>query len=541
MKADLILKGNAIYDSVGKTPKSGFVAIGGNKIIGIGPLNKMDAFTGPETKIIDAKDKLIMPGFNDNHTHLIMAGMYQVCVNLIDGKSEDEVCKMVADFEKEHPSKGDWVIGFGWYHVFWDNKQLPTKQSLDALFPDRPVFLLNAEAHGAWVNSKALEIAGVTKDTPDPFGGSFARDDNGEPTGFLYEEAVAAVTPYVFNFTEEQEKEYLRAYMKSAAEFGITSVTDVQPYFGVDMGNLETYSQLDKKGELSIRVHAAPNLLGDLDDILKLRAKYNSEKVRVDHLKQFLDGVSTTHTALVLEEYTDAPGNTGISLSPLEAIEKAVPEAHKRGFSVKLHSCGDKSCRYALDYFENAINLYGKNKQCRHAIEHIEMISDADIPRIKELEIIPSMQPEHIAITQTFAENPYPITIGEARANKTWPLKTMLKMAGVIAIGTDCPVVSNNPFLEIFRAVTRVHNDGKPEGGWNPTEKLTLDEVLTGYTYGSAYAALRENELGTLEVGKFADIIVLDQNLFELDDSWKILDTKVDLTIMDGNVVFKRD
>ena len=192
----------------------------------------------------------------------------------------------------------------------------------------------------------------------------------------------------------------------------------------------------------------------------------------------------------------------------------------------------------ALDYYENAIKMYGKS-QCRHAIEHVEMLSEEDLPRLGELGIIPSVQPEHIALTQGFDENPYPVTLGKARADKTWPLKSLYDTAGVLAIGSDCPVVDNDPFLEIYRAVTRLHNDGKPEGGWNPTEKLSMYEVLRSYTYGSAYGVNREQELGTLEAGKFADLIVISKNLFAIDPS-EIRDCHVEMTMMDGSVIYER-
>jgi predicted amidohydrolase YtcJ len=255
-------------------------------------------------------------------------------------------------------------------------------------------------------------------------------------------------------------------------------------------------------------------------------------------VKQFLDGVPTTHTALVLADYADAPGNKGTALFDLAAIAKAVPEAHRRGLSVKLHSCGDASLRLGLDCYENAIKLHGKNAT-RHAIEHCEMVSEEDIPRFGALGVVPSVQPEHVALTQIFSENPYPIVLGKERADKTWPYKRLLKSAGVLAIGSDCPVVDNNPFLEIYRAVTRLHNDGEPAGGWNPTEKLTLAEILKCYTWGSAYGVSRETELGTLTPGKFADIVVLDRNLFTADES-VLIDGKVDLTIMGGRVVYER-
>ena len=380
---------------------------------------------------------------------------------------------MVKESVDRSGEKEGWIIGFSWYHVFWENKTLPTKKSLDEYFPDRPVFLVNAEAHGAWVNSKALELAGITRDTPDPFGGEIARDEKGEATGFLYESAIGLVSRYALVFTPEEEKSLIRAYQEGAKAYGITAVNDVQPYFHGNMGDLEVYSEMDKSGELTVRIHAAPNLLGELDEVVAWRTKYRSDKLRVEQLKQFLDGVSTTHTALVLEEYEDAPGNFGIPLSDTEAIRNAVPEAHKRGFSVKLHSCGDKSARMALDLYENAIKQHGKN-ETRHAIEHVEMIKAEDIPRFGKLGVIPSVQPEHIALTQTFAENPYSVTLGKERADQTWPLKSLYNSAGLLAIGSDCPVVDNNPFLEIYRGITRLHNDGQPQGGWNPEEKLSL-------------------------------------------------------------------
>lgn len=538
MYADMLIKSKRIFDSIKEKPFDGYVAIKGNRILAVGQGIEPDQIAGPDTRVFEFGEELVMTGFHDSHTHLLMAGMFQTYVNLANARSEEEAVLMVKEAADENQDKEGWVIGFSWYHVFWDIKELPTRKSLDRYFPHRPVFLLNAEAHGAWVNSKALEIAGITKDTPDPFGGEIARDEDGEATGFLYESAVGLVSKYALSFNEEEEKVLIQAFQKSAGAYGITSVNDVQPYFHGNMGNLAVYHDMDRKGELTVRIHAAPDLLGDLDQVNEWRERYSSEKLKVNHLKQFLDGVSTTHTALVLDEYADLPGSYGISLNDTQAIRDAVPEAHKRGFSVKLHSCGDKSARMALDYYENAINLHGKN-QCRHAIEHVELIAEEDIPRFGAMGIIPSVQPEHIALTQAFDENPYPVTLGEDRASRTWPLKSLYDSAGILAIGSDCPVVDNNPFLEIYRGVTRLHNDGKPEGGWNPFEKLTMYEVLRSYTYGSAYGALREQELGSLEPGKFADIVVIDRDLFSVDPS-EIKDSKVLLTIMDGKVVFER-
>lgn len=537
MKADLIITSQSVFDSMEEAPYPGYVAIRGNRILEVGKGAVPEALVGENTRQKNYNKEMVMAGFHDSHTHLLMAGMFKTFVNLADARSEEEAAKMVFEASKNNPEGEGWIIGFSWYHVFWDNRQLPEKVSLDKYFPDRPVCLINAEAHGAWVNSEALRIAGITEATPDPFGGEIQRNEKGEATGFLYESAVGLVGIHAFKLNQSQEKSIIRSFLRGAAENGITSINDVQPYFHGNMGDLAVYSEMDKSGELTVRIHAAPDLMGNLDQVEEWQKMYTSDKLKIDMLKQFLDGVCTTHTALVLEEYSDAPGNMGISLTDTEAIKNAVPEAHRRGFSVKLHSCGDKSARMALDFYAEAVQRYGKNK-CRHAIEHIEMLSPEDLPRFRELGIIPSVQPEHIALTQTFRENPYPIVLGEERASKTWPFKDLYDTAGVLAIGSDCPVVDNNPFLEIYRGITRLHNDGKPEGGWNPGQRLSLYEMLRSYTYGSAYGVRRETELGSLEKGKFADVIVLDRDLFSVSHD-KIMDTKVILTVMNGDIIFE--
>ena len=538
MTADMIIKGNAIFDSVSDKPFAGFVAVKGNRIAAVGKdMESISQYVGDDTKIIDAGDRLVMPGFHDSHTHLILAGMYKTYPNLGSARSEERAAVMLKDYYDGQPGDG-WVYGFNWYHVFWDKKELPRKETLDRYFPDRPVFLINAEAHGAWVNSLALEIAGVTADTPDPFGGEIARDENGEPTGFLYESAIEYVAAHALIFTEEQEKTFLRKYMADAAELGITGVVDVQPYFGKDLGSLDVYTGMESDGELTVRITAAANLLGDLDEALENSKKYCTEKVRAHMLKQFVDGVITTHTALLLEDYTDAPGNRGTQLSELEKIDAAVQEGHKRGLWIKIHAIGDRAIRFTIDSYEKAIKTYGANG-CRHAIEHVEMVTDSDIERFGQLGLIPSVQPEHIGLMPTWEGEEYRVNIGEERAGRTWSFRSLLESAGVLAIGSDCPVVDNNPFYAIHRGVTRLHDDGLPEGGWNPTQKLTVADILRGYTLGSAYGNGREDELGTLEEGKFADIAVIDRNLFETEPK-DIRGAHVDMTIMDGKVIFER-
>lgn len=535
MKAELILKGNAVFDGLNDAPAPGFVAVQGNRILAVGGLEEWREYSGPETNVVDGGNKLIMPGFHDSHTHLLLAGMYKIYPNLGSARSEEETALQVKEYYDQNPGEG-WCYGFNWYHVYWENQTLPHRKTLDKYFPHRPVFLLNAEAHGAWVNTKALEMAGITKETPDPFGGEIHRDAEGEATGFLYEAAIGLVAHLALDFTKTQEQVFVKKYTEEATRLGITSVVDVQPYFGRDLGSLEAYAALEEKGELDIRITAAANLLGDLDKALENSKKYRSGKLRAHMLKQFVDGVITTHTALLLEDYHDAPGNRGQQLFELEKIQAAILEAHRRGLWIKIHAIGDRAIRLTLDSYEEAQKRFGK-MGTRHAIEHVELIHPDDTPRFGELGLIPSVQPEHLGLMPTWEGEEYRKNLGEERAATTWPFKTLLKHAGVLALGSDCPVVDNNPFLALHRAITRVHDDGLPRGGWNPHEKLTLAEALRGYTWGSAYGVGREDELGTLEPGKLADIIVIDRNLFEVSPE-EIRQSKVEMTVMDGKVVF---
>ncbi|MDR1292303.1 MAG: amidohydrolase, partial [Clostridiales Family XIII bacterium] len=539
MQNEMLIRNAMVFDGVRDDAFAGYVAVGGGRILSVGPGDGAEYERGG-VRVVDANGGTVMAGFHDSHTHLLMAGMFDTHVNLAGCRSEAEsVAKVAASAEA---AADTWVIGFGWHDAFWDEKRLPTFKSLDAAFPNRPVMLLNAEAHGVWVNSRALEIAGIGAHTEDPFGGEIVRLIGGRPSGVLLEGACGLVTRYAYEFDADREKALIRSFMRRAAAYGVTSVNDVMPFFHGNIGHIPVYSDMDRAGELTVRIHAAPDLLGDLDEVLSWQSGYSSDRLRVAHVKQFLDGVSTAHTALMLEPYSDSAGGTGARLFPLDEIREAVSEAHRRGLSVKLHSCGDASVRFALDCYEEAIRRYGDGRS-RHAIEHCELVADADIPRFGNLGVLPSVQPEHLALTRTFAENPYRVTMGEARAARTWPLKSLLLSAGRLSIGSDCPVTDNNPFPGIYRAVTRVHDDGEPKGGWNPAEKLTLAEVLRGYTIGSAWGALRAHELGSLEPGKFADIAVIDRDLFaaaRAGDYESIKEAQTNLTIMDGKVVYER-
>lgn len=537
--ADIVLRSEAVFDSVQEEPFHGFVAITGNRITGIGPADLAKEHIGPETRVFEMGNRLILPGFHDSHVHLIMANFLTMHVNLYDTKSENDAVMTLKTFTEEHPEqKNDaWLYGMGWYHVLWGTETLPTKRSLDRVFPDQPVFLIDAEGHGVWVNSKALSIAGITKETPDPSNGRIERFSDGEPTGYFDEGAIPLVSQYAFDFSEKQIRNYVMAFQQYAACNGVTSVNDMIPYYSVNVGDPNVYRKMEEDGSLEIRIHAAVNLLDNLEEIEKESHEYSGTKVKANLVKQFADGVLNTHTALLLEDYSDIPGEKGKQYCDLDELEPAILKAHQLGLSVRVHCIGDRTVRFALDCFEKAIDQYGKGKG-RHAIEHIETVNQQDIPRFARLGVIPSVQPEHMGLFPSWESEGYRTLLGEDRAWKVWPFRSLRASAGRLAVGTDCPVVGLNPFANIYRALTRLHDDGSPEGGWNGSEKLTLPEVLKGYTIDAAYAVSRDHEMGSLEVGKLADLVVVDRNLFA-ESPESIREASAFLTIADGRIVYQ--
>lgn len=539
-KADTILMGGTLFCGQGLPQDMDFVAIKENKIIGIGKTGEEGSYLGQETRVISLhKNQLVIPGLHDNHIHLIQAGMLEKYVDLNGTTSQAEAAEKVKTFADTIP-KEEWILGFGWARMSWEDKDMPQASTLDRVLPDRPVLLLDSELHGAWANSKAFEICGIDKHTKDPAYGMIDRDEEGNPSGYLYETALSLVAKHAFEFKEETLEQLIYLYTERANQYGITATSDMTPYLGLNLAYESIYYRLSRESKLTVRVHAARNLFEDMDEFLNIKKEAEKNDLgfyRVNYMKQFLDGVITNHTALMLEPYADLPEEKGGALLDLENLNHAVELAHKNNVSVRLHACGDGAVRVALETFSNAIKKYGKTR-ARHQIEHIEVIAPADLARFKKLGVIASVQPEHIVSgIDTFSNNCYPEVLGGAREKYTWPFKSLLKEGAVLACGSDAPVVEGNPFLGMYCGLTRLHPDGTPEGGWNPQEALSIEELLHGYTYGAAYAEGREGELGTLEVGKLADIAVINQNLLQSTPD-QVKDAKAIFTMVDGRIVY---
>lgn len=523
-KADIVISGKSVFTKDYPVPAS--ILIKDNKIIEVVELGDFASFIGEKTKLYDFGEQLIMPGFHDFHIHLLMGGLLNDSVRLHTARSAKEAAQMVKEYAEKNPDD-PFVIGCSWEQNQWEEGE-PHRSFLDEVIPDRPVLLYQAEFHSAWVNSKALEMAGINRNTENPPYGEIIKNEKGEPTGLLLEHAVGLVTK-VLPISLEKKEKLLDRFLAEAAKYGVTSVHDLLRVPDMSVEEAEMYSTYEEKGKLTSRIHFVAPLTGELELAKRLREKYTSNMVQFCGFKQFADGVTTSYTAYLQEPYTNNPGVRGSTVFPAEDLKKWTVDADKEGFRVRFHCIGDGAVQLALDWFEAAQQENGK-RDARHAIEHVEMIHPDDIQRFNQLGVLASVQPEHINVAP---RDVYEELIGEERMNYNFLLKTMMDHGTTMVFGSDYPVVGLNPLPAIYRAVTRMDDEGAV---WDERERISLKDALLAYTAAPAYGSFREKELGTIEAGKLADIIVLDRNLFAVPHE-EIKEAKVVFTMVDGKVV----
>ncbi len=537
MIAEIVLKSRAIFTGTADRTLDGGIAVAANRIIAVEEGQGIEAYIGESTKVWDFGDQFVMAGFSDAHMHFFegsMAASQYMYDELDRSVSEEDCIRMVVEYDRQNPGL-ERILATGWLLVNWETGELPSRKLLDEAFPEKPVYLLCADGHTFWLNGAALRECGITAETEVGFG-EICKDEQGELTGILIEmEACGLAWNRIYEPEETVMREIQTDFTKKAARYGITSMCDMSSKTmpEEDYKLYRIACELSEEKKLLTRLHLYPSL-GTGDDFslqLALREKYHSGKVQVSGLKQFVDGVTTTYTAWMLEPYTDRPETCGEPNYPQEVYRNSILAANKAGFGVRLHTLGDASIHMALDIFEESNRLYG-NSEIQNCLEHCESISEDDIERFGRLNVIPSAQPYHlIADAEEKLER-----VGLKRSQLEWPFKTLLKNGAILAFGTDYPVVSLNPFLEIYAAVTRCDESDNPIGV-NPQERLTVAEALRGYTYGAACSHNRGHELGTLESGKLADIIVVDRNLMTVQ-ARELLDAKVVFTMMDGQIVY---
>lgn len=535
MSADIVIKSNGVFSGIEKTPFKGGVAIEGNRIAAVGDDNLIDSYIGTNTRIFEYGDCLVMPGLVEGHGHFPL-GAYTSSKYFLSGLEsttcEEEAVERLKEFADKNPDM-ERLVGQGWFPINWDNAPLPTKHSLDAVVPDRPVYLNAADGHTVWMNSKALEEAKIPKEDDAPFAEFIDKDENGELTGTIHDDAGLEYTwVLTTGIPDDIGYETQSELLKKVTAKGITMWNDLS---GVGEGvRYEPLERIENEGKLKVRVNISDglNLKCDYSRAKELAKRFHSPFLQLHCIKGAFDGVTSTYTGFLQKPYADKPETCGSTAHTYEEYRDAILAANKEGLSVRLHCIGDGAVHWALDIYEESTKV-NDCSEIRNCVEHIESIDWNDVPRFAQLNVVASMQPAHLPLDA----NEQKIRLGEERWKTGWVFKSLLEADAILAFGTDFSVVDFDPFPNIYYAVTRNGYDHKPTGN-NPEQKISLYDTLRAYTWGGAYSCHREHEVGTLEQGKLADVIVLDRNLFTIDVE-DIPDTKVLLTMVDGEVVYQ--
>jgi predicted amidohydrolase YtcJ len=539
---DIIIHNAKVYTADGDGTVADAVAIRGNQILRVGGEREVTRLRRPQTTVIDAKGAAVLPGFNDAHIHALSNLITPDVVDLTGATTLDEIQSRIKLWTEEH-AEARWVTGHGWFYQPFAGG-LPTKQQLDAIVPNRPAQLLSYDGDTAWVNSRALKLAGITKKTPNPPNGIIVKDPRtGEPTGVLKEAAIGLVSRHVPAMTRAERADALRAVIEQAHRNGVTSLQDASAI----ADDLDLYAEARRDGELLVRIYAALKASGALSEqaVAELDAlvkKYPDDPLfKAGAISIALDGSIESRTAAMLAPYADGPADdTGLLMVDPDVFNRTVRLLDARGWQVLAEATGDRAVRLALTAYEHAVRSNPvPERGRRHRVEHVETVDPEDLPRFGALGVIASMQP--------YRGNPSPDqidlwlrNIGTERGSRGWPYGTIARGAGRVTFGSDWPVVSLNPMLALHTAVTRTTPDGLPEEGWYPSERMALKAAIDAYTRGAAWASFDEQRKGTLAPGMLADLVVLSENIFDAPPA-RLGSTRVAVTIFDGKVVYRRD
>jgi len=535
--ADTIITNARVYTVNPQQKWAEAIAVRADKIIFVGDAKSAESYKGPSTKVIDAKGKLVLPGFTDCHVHFMSGSLGLTQVDLTGANTIEEIQKRVKDYAAAHPTL-PWITGMGWQYPTFGATALPNKKILDDVMVDRPVYLVAYDGHSSWANSKALAMAGIDRNTPDPPNGKIVRDANGEATGALKEAAGDLVERLMPKPTREERLTALRKGLHEANRLGVVRVHSA----GGDFEYLDLYDELRKNGELTVRQYIAyfldpPELKPEaIEKIEQARKKYNDEWISGGAVKTMLDGVVEAHTAAMLGTYADDTSQSGKLFWDPDKYKQAIAELDKRGLQIFTHAIGDRAVRTALDAYENAQRT-NHSTDDRPRIEHIETITAEDIPRFGKLGVIASFQPLHTDPNEDTLKV-WAVAAGPDRVSRAWPWRSVESTGGKLAFGSDWPVVTISPWPGVQNALTRQTAEGEPAGGWVPKERINIEDAVRGYTLGAAFAGRREKTEGSLETGKLADVIILSKDLFTIEPP-DILNEEVLVTMVGGKVVYE--
>lgn len=530
--ADLVLTGGIIYTVDEENSVAEALAVSGDRIVAVGRVGDIERYIGAQTRVIGLRGRTVVPGFIDAHGHLLNLGMSLRNLDLVGTKSLREIVQRVADKVERVPN-GEWIIGRGWDQNDWENQAFPENASLNEIAPTHPVYLTRVDGHAAFVNEAALEIAGITRDTPDPDGGRIYRDASGSPTGVLVDSAQNLVKRHIPKLSRGQKEDALQLAIAQCLRHGLTSVHDA----GVPADLLELYKDLIDANRFELRVYAmiASADVGAVNDYFETGPllDYGAGRLTVRSIKVWMDGALGSRGAALLEEYTDDAENAGLLFMSREKLQSLVERALAAGFQVATHAIGDRANRMTLDAYEIALKAVQEN-DARLRIEHAQVIALEDIPRFAKLGVIASMQATHATSDMYWAE----ARLGPQRVAGAYAWRKLMDSGVRIANGSDFPVEHVNPIWGFYAAVTRQDHEGWPEGGWYAEERMARTEALRSFTIDAAYAAFEEGEKGSIETGKLADLVILSKDIMRVALK-ELLNTHVELTMLGGKIVYE--
>ena len=546
--ADLVFVNGAVYTVDAARRWAQAVAVKDGRVAAVGTEGDVDDLVGSTTEVIDLRGRMLLPGFQDAHVHPPASGVDMLQCDLHDLWGLDAYRDRIHEYAETHPDV-EWILGGGWAMDVFPGGT-PTKDVLDEIVPDRPVYLPNRDGHSGWVNSKALKIAGITRDTPDPRDGRIERDELGEPSGTLHEGAQSLVADHAPEPTTEEWEQGLVAAQSYLHSLGITAWQDA--IVGGSYPTLDAYLAVAGRGELTARVVGAlwwdrHGGLEQIPELMEQRGRGPVGRFAPTSIKIMVDGVCENFTAAVLDPYLDAHGhptdNRGISFVDPELMKEAVTRLDAEGFQVHFHALAERAVREALDAVEAARVANGSNDH-RHHLAHIQIVHPDDIPRFRELGAVANAQALWAAHESQMDDLTIPF-LGEPRWTWQYPFGSLVRAGAVLAMGSDWSVSSPDPLEEMHVAVNRVMPEDYPykvesREVFLPDERIDLATAIAGFTIGSAYVNHLDEVTGSIEVGKYADLAVVDRNLFAHPPQ-EIADAKVVLTLVEGERVFAAD
>jgi predicted amidohydrolase YtcJ len=539
---DLIVFNAKVYTAGATGGAAEAVAIRGNQILRVGSNREINRLRRPQTTLLDALGGAVVPGFNDAAVHFIAGGLGVDAIDLLEADGAAEIQTRIRTWADANPDR-PWVVGRGWSTGAFEGDG-PTRLLLDATVPNRPAFLLSNDGRAAWVNTRALRLAGITRTSQNPPGGVIVRETRtGEPTGIVRGTAVAVVGRVVPPPTQEERARALRAAIVEAHRNGITSVHDAS----AGPGDLALYEEARRAGDLKVRVYASIAIDGapggpEIEALDTVSAKYPDDPLFKAGIARIeLDGPIESCEAALLEPCGGAPdGSAGATALSADDLNRVVRQLDAKGWQIAIAATGDRAARMALDAFEHAVRSNPRPpRERRHRLERAALVADADLPRLRRLDLIASSQPLESAPVQARMDA-LSRSLGSERSSRAWPYASLAGAAGTLAFGTGWPAARLNPMAAIHVAVNRTSADGLPEGGWNPAERLPLKRAIEAFTSGPAYASFDEQRKGTLKVGMLADLVVLSTDIFDAPPS-RLAPTTVAVTVFDGKIVYRRD